>query len=377
MGAWPPGARTTAVDPADQQLRGVEVEDVALPGGDPGITLCGVALRRRRESVANDTSLSVRSKQRDPSTVVVYFQGGTDLTQVIRREAHPRFTLRAGNMGSCVSRLPLFAHLLSSPLSPLSSGQTLILAVCPRSYYLSTNVRPTQAGLTRDYMAVLAHAQRAHPASRIVVYGHSLGGTAACCLLGSIPDQDRSILGDPECTGAEPLELLKPPDALILENPFPSVPLMIERSLYRSRCLPYHFLSPFVLDVWDASAALGQARGSLLGRTPVLFISGEDDSLVLPELVREMYEVAVRSDANAGLPADESSQIAGASDRPTTNGAVGSLRRWLSIPNAHHDNTWTLARPWGQGVRSFLAEVEAVSRKEADTPRDVGRGGDA
>jgi hypothetical protein len=90
-----------------------------------------------------------------------------------------------------------------------------------------------------------------------------------------------------------------------------------------------------------------------------------------------MYEVAVRSDANAGLPADESSQIAGASDRPTTNGAVGSLRRWLSIPNAHHDNTWTLARPWGQGVRSFLAEVEAVSREEADTPRDVGRGGDA
>ena len=75
MGAWPPGARTTAVDSADPQLRGLEVEDVALPDGDPGIMLRGVALRRRPHS---DACPSIEMKQSsEPSTVVVYFQGAS------------------------------------------------------------------------------------------------------------------------------------------------------------------------------------------------------------------------------------------------------------------------------------------------------------
>ena len=269
-------------------------------------------------------------------------------------------------MGSPVSRLPLFAHLLSSSLSPFPfDGQTLLLAVCPRSYYLSTIVRPTQAGLTRDYAAVLGHAQRTYPTSRIVVYGHSLGGTAACCLLGSIPELHTGDGISSATAFDDNLPPLKPPHALILENPFPSVPLMIERSLYRSRWLPYHFLSPFVHDVWDARGALGQAKGTLLGRTPVLFVSGQDDSLVLPELVREMYDAGC-ADVEVGLV--EIPRDAEGSGRSTSK---GGLRKWLSIPDAHHDNTWARKGPWGRGVRAFLAEVEASNRSVEETGGDA------
>lgn len=268
-------------------------------------------------------------------------------------------------MGSCVGRLPLFAHLLSSPLSPFSDGRTVLLAVCPRSYYLSSNTRPTQAGLTRDYGAILSYAQRTYPTSRIIVYGHSLGGTGACCLLASIPvrrdcDEAKNAFLD-----IDDLGLLSPPHALILENPFPSVPAMIERSLYRSRWLPYHFLSPFVLDVWDALDALSRASGTLLSKTPILFVSGENDSLVLPLLVREMYEAA-----QTEVEGEVEKELSGVEGfkRPLAKGVNGApVRRWLSIPNVHHDNTAAGAMgPWGRGVRSFLTEVERSTEQDRD-----------
>lgn len=234
-------------------------------------------------------------------------------------------------MGSPVARLPLFAHLLTSTLSPFPLGQTALIAIPPRSYYLSTNARPTQAGLTRDYRAVLQHAQRAFPRARIVVYGHSLGGTAACCMLA---DDEPNV---------------SPPHALVLENAFPSVPTMVARSLYRSRWLPYHFLTPFVRDRWDAHEAL-RTPGSLLARTPVLFVSGETDSLVRPELAREMFAAASSAAATRGADGGEGEGGAGAGGH--------ARREWLSIPEASHDDTWVRKGPWGRGVRAFLDRVE-------------------
>lgn len=116
-------------------------------------------------------------------------------------------------------------------------------------------------------------------------------------------------------------------DALILENAFPSIPVMISRSLYPSRLLPYHYLAPLALDRWDAHAALRQ-QGTLLSRTPILFISGADDTLVRPALVKEMHESTIRSHGEKGA-------------------------QWVSVKDASHDDCWTKG-DWWRGVETFL-----------------------
>lgn len=160
-----------------------------------------------------------------------------------------------------------------------------------------------------DYLSVLSYARSSFPCSRIVLYAHSLGGAAACCVLASLPVSHPRLV-----------------DALILENAFPSVPRMITHSLYPSRLLPYHYLSPLALDTWDALSAL-QKPDTLLARTPTLFVSGAEDSLVKPSMVREMYECK---------PGE-------------------SRKGWLSVREASHDDCWTKG-DWWKGVRAFLNE---------------------
>lgn len=234
-----------------------------------------------------------------------------------------------------MQRLPLFSHLLLSRLSPFLHPSTVLLAIPPRSYYLSTNSPPSQTALLADYRATLTHARAAYPTSKLVLYGHSLGAAGACCLLASIPSPSTST---PRLV-----------DALILENPFPSVPAMIEESLYPSKWLPYHYLTPFVLDRWDALAGLqastgdrSDARPSELDRTRVLFVSAEGDTLVKPELVRRMAEVA-RGDL--------------------------AEREWLSIKDRSHDDAWMAKRDWGDGVRTFLVKAGVLDSGEPVRPR--------
>lgn len=69
---------------------------------------------------------------------------------------------------------------------------------------------------------------------------------------------------------------------LILENPFASVPEMV-KALYPQRWLPYHYLTPFVWDRWDAvRAASSMSRDSLLWRLSedTLILVSEKDELV-------------------------------------------------------------------------------------------------
>jgi pimeloyl-ACP methyl ester carboxylesterase len=273
-----------------------------------------------------------------PDICLVYFQGSSMSFALVSRclpelEYLPDST---GNLGSPVQRLPLFSHLLLSKSSPFSQSSTVLLVIPPRSYYLSTNSPPSQPGLLTDYGAVLAYARKAYPNSKLVLYGHSLGGSGACCLLASIPSSP-PLLDD-----ASPPRLV---DALILENPFPNVPVMIEESLYPSKCLPYHYLTAFVLDRWDALAALRhKPEGTLteLDRTPILFVSAEGDTLVKPELVRRMYEASLGA---------RTSQVG---------------RTWLSIKDRSHDDAWMAKGDWGEGVRQFLMAAKVI---EAPIPR--------
>lgn len=140
-----------------------------------------------------------------------------------------------------------------------------MVAVAPRSYWKSTPTRPSEPGIINDYTHALNYTVKRWPKSRVVIYGHSLGGSAAVRLTSTLDSKEY-----PNVQG------------LILENPFASVPEMV-KVLYPQRWLPYHYLTPFVWDTWDAvQAASNTSQGSLLRRLSrdTLVLISEKDELV-------------------------------------------------------------------------------------------------
>lgn len=167
-----------------------------------------------------------------------------------------------GNAGNPLHRLPVFKTLLSHPSFKSRVG---LVAVAPRSYWKSTPTRPSERGILGDYTHALNYTIKRWPNSRIVIYGHSLGGSAAVCLTSALDSEDY-----PNVQG------------LILENPFSSIPEMV-KALYPQRWLPYHYLTPFVWDTWDAvHAASNMPQSSLLWRLSkdMLVLLSEKDELV-------------------------------------------------------------------------------------------------
>jgi pimeloyl-ACP methyl ester carboxylesterase len=140
-----------------------------------------------------------------------------------------------------------------------------LVAVAPRSYWKSTPTRPSERGILSDYTHALDYTIKRWPDSRIILYGHSLGGSAAVCLTSALDSNKYSNV-----------------QGLILENPFASIPEMV-KALYPQRWLPYHYLTPFVWDRWDAvHAASNMSQDSLLRRlsNDMLVLLSEKDELV-------------------------------------------------------------------------------------------------
>lgn len=167
-----------------------------------------------------------------------------------------------GNAGNPLHRLPVFKALLDHPTFRTRAG---VVAVAPRSYWKSTPTRPSEHGILRDYTHALNYTIKRWPDSRIIIYGHSLGGSAAACLTSALDSKDY-----PNVQG------------LVLENPFASIPEMV-KALYPQRWLPYHYLAPFVWDKWDAvRAASNTSQDSLLRRLSedMLVLVSEKDELV-------------------------------------------------------------------------------------------------
>lgn len=167
-----------------------------------------------------------------------------------------------GNAGNPLHRLPVFKTLLDHPSFRSRAG---LVAVAPRSYWKSTPTRPSERGILSDYTHALNYAIKRWPNSRIIIYGHSLGGSAAVCLT--------SVLDSKEYSNVQ---------GLVLENPFASIPEMV-KALYPQRWLPYHYLTPFVWDTWNAvHAASNMSQGSLLRRLSkdMLVLLSEKDELV-------------------------------------------------------------------------------------------------
>lgn len=113
---------------------------------------------------------------------------------------------------------------------------------------------------------------------------------------------------------------------LILENPFASIPEMV-KALYPQRWLPYHYLTPFVWDTWDAvHAASNMSQDSLLWRLSkdILVLLSEKDELV----PNRMGEDILNAMGSRGRPS-------------------------VIIRDALHENAWE-QRQWAREVAQYV-----------------------
>jgi len=155
-----------------------------------------------------------------------------------------------GNAGNIIHRLDNLAYLHQLGLS--------VFLFDYRGYGRSTG-RPSEAGLYQDALAAYAYLTKTRgiEASRIVIFGRSLGGAVA---------------GD--------LASKRPAAGLILESTFPSVEAMA-RTYYFG--FPAH---------WFVGARFPLADRLKQVRMPVLVIHGALDEVVPFELGRQVYEAA-------------------------------------------------------------------------------------
>ncbi|KAH9053973.1 Alpha/Beta hydrolase protein [Lactarius deliciosus] len=280
MGYAPPGSRMELL--ADLYPKytpnGIHIEELSIPSSRPNKVRLSALLLHRDLSVP-------------PQHVIVYFQG---------------------NAGNPLHRIPMFATLLNAIPS------LAILAPAPRSYWTSTGARPTQAGLIADHAAALAFATSRFPTSHLTLYGHSLGASAALCLLGNDGAPGVGVHG------------------LVLENAFTSVPDML-RALYPQRWLPYRYLGPFVIDRWDARAAARGIRRHALAHRAMVLVS-ERDEVVPPVMGQEIFDAL-----------------------KAPSGTDGRLGRLVVLERALHEDAWRY-RDWSQAMKQYLCDLEGNDR---------------
>jgi len=154
-----------------------------------------------------------------------------------------------GNAGNASHRLPNAALL-----ARLGAG---VLLLDYRGYGRSEG-DPTETGVYADARAGLDHltGARGLPASRVVLFGRSLGGAVAVELA-----QGRPLAG------------------VILESAFTSVADMARRMLGFG-------LGPLTRGRFDSLARIGELRA------PLLFFHGDRDEIVPHALGRALYEAA-------------------------------------------------------------------------------------
>ncbi|KAG6887429.1 hypothetical protein C0995_015330 [Termitomyces sp. Mi166 len=261
-----------------------------------------------------------------------------------------------GNAGNPLHRLPVFQSLLAaSPVNPS------ILAPAPRSYWTSPG-RPTQPGILSDYTLALTHALRRFPRAHVVLYGHSLGGAVALCLLAQ-PSLSE-ILGK----DAERIR------GVILENPFASVPAMVE-ALYPQKWLPYRYLTPFVWDRWDALGAVRQLGDveedtTLLGRLRrrILVLTSENDEVVPKEMGAAIVHAAMgKPFSENGTGREKVNETRRTRGRTKERGQHESLcTRLVVVRGALHEDAWK-RKEWAEAVSAYMHSVMAEANDSSSS----------
>ncbi|CAE6480067.1 unnamed protein product [Rhizoctonia solani] len=243
-----------------------------------------------------------------------------------------------GNAGNPLHRIPKL-RLLVETLMGSFEREVKVVAVAPRSYWKSAKRSPSEAGFLSDYTAVLEWISTAYPHSPVVLYGHSIGGSIAVNLLGSLPTGSTSLASRVR--------------GLVLENAFTSIPAMV-RAVYPSKWLPYYYLGPLVFDKWDALSAIRQCGLSLsppmapssalqnviLSSPSILIINSENDELVPSQMGEQMLDAASKVHQELSSP-------------------LGTGPRRVVIPGALHDGAFT-KRQWREEIRAYIAGVAAI-----------------
>ncbi|GAA5905378.1 hypothetical protein JCM6882_003142 [Rhodosporidiobolus microsporus] len=397
----PPGTRDESLadgerTPArDASLSGMRWKEVEVTSEAPTrwlrrkVKLRGVELEWKEDE--GEKKAAAVGAGRRPHVVVVYLQGnaGTPLLRaplfraLLRPPPAPRRTHAS-------SRPPSLFQSTNSPPSPKTSPPPLaparltLLSLAPRSFWLSTRSTPTEAAVLADYRAALEHAFRTHgPQAKYVLYGHSLGGAAAVLLLeqlGRAPfpaSPSSSAAFGAGTTSDAPTTTTPRVHALILENPLPSIPIMV-RALYPQKWLPYHYLGPFAFDKWDAAGRIGrlaagaaaakkggEARGGGgVGTSPLRSLwvrSGRDE--IVPggeeeggDPVRRMYDDWLAATSPPSSLSPSSSSPPALLDETAPPLTPTPIARWVTIPDALHDTAF-MERRWRDDVRGFLEEV--------------------
>ncbi|KAH8111518.1 Alpha/Beta hydrolase protein [Phellopilus nigrolimitatus] len=330
MGYAPLGSRDETLSGVESEPKGLSYEEIQITSSNK-VVLSALVMGKDSKNVSK------------PDCVVIYLQG---------------------NAGNPLHRIPVFTELLTSTktISPV------ILAAAPRSYWRSTNRTPTQKGILADYKHVLRFAAKRWPETPLVLYGHSLGGAIAVCLLASLDSSDTNsniihkestrTLSRQENkenkaeTGNADADTANAISGLILENPFSSIPNMV-RALYPQRWLPYRFLAPLAWDKWDALDAMrtaffganaqsreGVEANSTMGSdsvsTSVLARAGKDmlvlvskrDEIVPGEMGRALYDARPR----------------------------GGSAKFVVIEDALHEDAWK-QKQWVREIGQYLKEL--------------------
>lgn len=330
----PPGARNESLAPGERSpalaadLAGLDCRQVTVRSDVPTrvlrrpVILQGLVVSSSRD-VAHSAQAS--SDEADtpnsPDVAVVYL---------------------SGNAGTPLLRLPIFRRLVSPAQKSATHGgskgrlRCSVIAFAPRTYWLSTRTTPTEKGILADYAAAVRFARETYPQAKTILYGHSLGGAAAIKMVLS-----REF---PDVAG------------LILENPLPSIPFMVE-ALYPQKWLPYRYLGPFAFDRWDAMGDIGKMSHPK---------GGEVDH-------KSASEEGGRNPANWQLPTlwirsgrDEIIPASG-NEEGTADGVESMYQSWqkcvpdskyIMVDGALHDTAFQ-SKAWFRAMHDFLNIIAA------------------
>ncbi|ELU45104.1 alpha/beta hydrolase family domain-containing protein [Rhizoctonia solani AG-1 IA] len=303
LGGIPIGSRSEELRVNDREII---VNEIAIQNGK-SVKLSGIIVSRFR---ATESTV--------PPLVVMYLQGESILIDFF---VHANHSL--GNAGNPLHRIPKL-RLLVETLMGSFEQEVKVVAV---------------ADFLSDYTAVLEWISTAYPHSPVVLYGHSIGGSIAMNLLGSLPTGSTSLASRVR--------------GLVLENAFTSIPAMV-RAVYPSKWLPYYYLGPLVFDKWDALSAIRQCGLSLsppmapssalqnviLSPPSILIINSENDELVPSQMGEQMLDAASKVHQELSNP-------------------LGTGPRRVVIPGALHDGAFT-KRQWREEIRAYIAGVAAI-----------------